>query len=70
MRIPGISGRLRHDLVTGTSQYKHSYGRKTDGGTRRSQRSGEEEATLVTVDFQAPHQSESTSRIWMLDFIG
>ena len=25
-------------------------GRKTDGGTRRSQRSGVEEATLVTVD--------------------
>ena len=40
--------------VSGISSYfstlDQSRGRKTDGGTRRSQRSGEEEATLVTVD--------------------
>ena len=34
-----------------------SRGRKTDGGTRRSQRSGEEEATLVTVDQPFRHRT-------------
>ena len=49
-----------------------SRGRKTDGRTRRSQRRGEEggDSGHRGPAFQAPHQSESTSRIWMLDFIG
>ena len=39
------------------STLDQSRGRKTDGGTRRSQRSGEEEATLVTVDQPFRHRT-------------
>ena len=34
-----------------------SRGRKTDGGTRQSQRRGEERATLVTVDQPFRHRT-------------
>ena len=44
-----------------------SRGRKTDGGTRRS---GGGDSGHRGPAFQAPQQSESTSRIWILDVIG
>ena len=61
-RMPILSqGRSQINLNSCFCRLHHtldqSRGRKTDGGTRRSQRRGEEEATLVTVDQPFRHRT-------------
>ena len=48
-----------------------SRGRKTRRRDHEpKKRGGEGESGHRGPAFQAPHQSESTTRMWMLDFIG